>query len=84
MTESNKLNKAQQKLKDRIERAKEIYEKFYTKYRNKEEGFHWIDDVNRHTCAEIQLEFYVSERKAREYLKLARFLHKRAKTKKNT
>lgn len=64
------MNKIQAALKQRIDKAKEIYEAFQQKYANLSRVEQWTYPLRKHICAAIQTELLVSERKAKEYIKL--------------
>jgi hypothetical protein len=72
-----KLSITQEKLKERVEKAREIYEKVLSEYQQIPHEKRWSYDLNGRASAEIQIQLVVSERKAREYLKVAKVLHKR-------
>lgn len=71
-----KLSKTQQKLKQRIEIAREIYERVYREYLDTPQNQRWKFHLIDRTSAEIQATLVVSDRKAREYIKFIKATRK--------
>lgn len=64
------MNKAQKTLRERIQKAQEIYYSFLKEYNAIPQEERWKFSFKARVCVKIQTELVVSERKAKEYVKL--------------
>lgn len=69
-----KLTKTQEALKQRVQRSVEIYNELYEEYDNLPREKKLRFGLQTRINTRIQLELCVSERKAKEYMRLAKAL----------
>lgn len=70
------MTKTQDALKQRLDKAREIYEALLHEYQSLPQDKRWNYGLERRTCAKIQLELVISERKAHEYIRLVQMSKK--------